>query len=160
MLGTEFSATQQPDGTTTRMSADRKSFKEGLLIFKIGTKNQTPMAGLMADPRRPSTHALHLRLNTAHRRGAINCQLQVQQEPVAISTGALRPFNCDGYAFCPMKGTARPWPMATRAIRGRALFGGQSQARAPGHWLMPLGPVATFHSKSCKLINPPSMSCA
>ena len=51
--GLNYSATQQPTYTTTRMSTDRQPTKKNLLISKIGTSQQTPcgMVDLLADPR-------------------------------------------------------------------------------------------------------------
>ena len=49
--GLNFSATQQPEDTTTRLSTDRQASREERLISKIGSSKQTPMVDLLADPR-------------------------------------------------------------------------------------------------------------
>ena len=49
--GLNFSATQQPEDTTTRLSTDRQASREDRLISKIGSSKQTPMVDLLADPR-------------------------------------------------------------------------------------------------------------
>ena len=49
--GLNYSAIQQPEDTTSRMSADRQPTSENRLISKIGTPQQTPMVDMLADPR-------------------------------------------------------------------------------------------------------------
>ena len=88
--GLNYSATQQPEDTTTRMSTDRQPTKEDRLISKIGTSRQTPMVDLLADPRQCS-----MLMQTFYCMKRTNCQ--VYQETVFISARSQSGFKSEGH---------------------------------------------------------------